>query len=342
MSTIGMRSRLFTFASAVSLLLCIAAAVLWWRSWHHAPQYEDRISWLKGNGDRLTVRSERGRIVLYVPPGDARARQVIASQATTLMATKPFRSPTKVLMIGPAPSAPAHLPLNEFLAQLRNEDVSWRTVDPQFQRARTLPQLLLSAELRRDTPGWLLVPGPHFVEIAHATYGFVDATYLQRDVETGLMAALEDPDRFVAAHVVLTQRTASVAAVVPANPTGGLSHASYNGLQLWIPPQTNQRRDLDAASAVRVTPNQFPAIRDQWHRVLDVEAAAVAHWALTAGTAVLPMVWFGARIHQGILNRRRRRIGLCKRCGYDLRASPERCPECGTVPQKPVIEPVTT
>jgi hypothetical protein len=49
-------------------------------------------------------------------------------------------------------------------------------------------------------------------------------------------------------------------------------------------------------------------------------------------------VWFVTLVLAGIglsswrLARRRRAPGLCRACGYDLRATPGRCPECGRVP----------
>jgi rubrerythrin len=48
-----------------------------------------------------------------------------------------------------------------------------------------------------------------------------------------------------------------------------------------------------------------------------------------AATAVLPVLRAPMLIIDVYRERRRRATSRCIRCGYDLRATPDRCPECG-------------
>jgi hypothetical protein len=57
----------------------------------------------------------------------------------------------------------------------------------------------------------------------------------------------------------------------------------------------------------------------------------IPYWLLVGMAALLPT----RHLFAWRRRRQRRRLNLCRECGYDLRATPGRCPECGTETKAP-------
>ena len=65
------------------------------------------------------------------------------------------------------------------------------------------------------------------------------------------------------------------------------------------------------------------------HTISLMKYVAAPMWAV-----FMPLLLSSSLCARRILRPRRPPLGLCHRCGYDLRATPDRCPECGSVSAK--------
>jgi hypothetical protein len=97
------------------------------------------------------------------------------------------------------------------------------------------------------------------------------------------------------------------------------SVASLVGLIAWrcFTP-TPQRLSAIIIMAMRESPI-YEADYDVW-------------WQLVLLMCPMPLAWLLWQASERAKTAGARRSGLCPACGYDLRATPERCPECGMIP----------
>jgi hypothetical protein len=133
---------------------------------------------------------------------------------------------------------------------------------------------------------------------------------------------------------------------------GGLCYARHHlwtddaeAVRLFRPDRHGQRFDVRATRKrgaahqgfVRRTFAGFGYDRHDFDAEGDLKmtgvsrAVAVPYWAVGMVFVLMPAGWL-----LGFRRRRLRKLrgGTCLSCGYDLRATPGRCPECGTAPEE--------
>ena len=221
-------------------------------------------------------------------------------------------------------------------AELTNDQLgwrverAWRTSETDSQSARNSMLGVTSVEPVPGSPAEHLLAG-------RGLFSTTPARYKQAELVPPLLLALEDADRFVVAHVLLSRLTNAEEAT-----TGRLADGRFVvnlvGMKVVLTgaPSTASIRFTDESEAptcvAYVEPDQLPAVRDAWHRRLDRTVVSVAYRDIAIATGMLPVLCCGIGLARRIRRRSRVRSGSCPVCGYDLRARP-RCPECGAVPR---------
>ena len=66
----------------------------------------------------------------------------------------------------------------------------------------------------------------------------------------------------------------------------------------------------------------------------------IPYWAIMIVSAIAPSI-VARRFIRRLRENKRAKAGLCRKCGYDLRATRQRCPECGTMAAS-ISNPVAT
>lgn len=143
-------------------------------------------------------------------------------------------------------------------------------------------------------------------DVISSQEGIIALTHVRRDVQDSIPRLWGDLGLHVSSD--------------PVRPGVVLADARQFGHQLW------------GFGYVHQIAGPPPAGTDR----LDCRRVLVPHWALLVVLVTIPL----AESLRALRNRRRAVQGRCTVCGYDLRATPDCCPECGTAAKPPHSRPM--
>jgi hypothetical protein len=146
--------------------------------------------------------------------------------------------------------------------------------------------------------------------------------------ERGRIAFVYNPDVECVWFMPMTPGFTSSRTLMAASASGARGLIDWPARCWWPPIGEVQTADV----------HRFAGFERGQYTVVEPYNSYLLHeyvWALplpfiAAVFALIPVV----RLRAFVRGRRRWCIGLCPHCGYDLRATPDRCPECGTVAEK--------
>jgi hypothetical protein len=116
--------------------------------------------------------------------------------------------------------------------------------------------------------------------------------------------------------------------VAPANLATGEERFKAPGIEYYFMPTQIITIPTTPAAATIPAGRFPPAVAPPTRLHYGIRSVVLRWWLIVVLTGILPILWAS----RAFLWHRRKRGNLltCLVCGYDIRATPERCPECGT------------
>ncbi|MDB5329292.1 MAG: hypothetical protein JWP03_443 [Phycisphaerales bacterium] len=156
------------------------------------------------------------------------------------------------------------------------------------------------------------------------------------EIQRQLLRALADPDKFIAAHYLLCRMSdqgyekaledEQLKFVFDSDRSS--SAVDFDGLKV-IGRTSWDESEHCRGEWTEIDPRQENAIEGLWHHRLDQRGASCSRRRLVLIAFVTFLVCWAAVFKQRMTMIWRRRHALCPICGYDIRSSPNKCPECG-------------